>query len=801
MTTDRVSAKASSAIVLATAAITAAHGLCLLWDADGSGPALARALRTVFGMYVLMLGPGAIVALCIAGKSRLSGLAFLSTAWASNVSLLIVGTTAIKACGLALNPWVCYGLVAVLLVAGLVWYLLKRSRCDVALPSARSTAHVAAAMLLCPLLIFATRRPLLVADHSYWPLETERRLHQLGAKDDFADHSFSVTYSSEWRLLAKRRYEIATWPAKIRVHNRRAGPALFTLKLLVESHTEGTLSLVHERRIAASAYLHPRFIRTAHPRNYPPPNAIVAHTFSLRPGQNQIDLQFDREDEGGGPTRVVVSDLTGLRAREARRIFNRHYLVAAIGDVQSNLSLSRNFSDHLWLFTHSYNGSRFDRGGYTISNLPFPYYVDNLALLLMGDSPMSLDVLYLALLGSMVAVLVGVAGCWGSKFRIRYVWLTFGSMLCYGTVMRLHIESLYVHTILTFCSLLCAHHFLRGERLRFLIYAMFVCLCKGGLVVVGLLLILGIALMAGQRKRMLADAAAVLAIVAAGLVAFWCAKQAWPSLAAWQIEARSDEYAGRFNIIRDLWDAPWRKSLPLWLAGGKLTLWVLLVSCFAPLELCRGRDRRALLLFGVGLAFHLIVCASDPCVVSLSAIQHPLNYFVPAAPLMLCAGLRGMSVGQRRPGWLHALVCCVCLLGCLHVAQTHDRPWRVPKHAAMHACALSDFLIRRAILRIGAGDYALALRDAERGAALCEPHRAEKIVPEVYSHGLVVQAHAALMLSRMEEATKLLHRALDAYKPSEAALRGLCSRLRREGHGHAAAAVAKALASLKKEGN
>ena len=107
---------------------------------------------------------------------------------------------------------------------------------------------------------------------------------------------------------------------------------------------------------------------------------------------------------------VVVTDLSGLGAGAAQRIFDKHYLFAPIGDVQSNLSLARNFEDHLWLHTYSYSGQRFDRGGPTISNLPFPYWEDQFALLLMGDSPMSVDVMHLGLIAAMIAMLLALAG-------------------------------------------------------------------------------------------------------------------------------------------------------------------------------------------------------------------------------------------------------------------------------------------------------------------------------------------------------------------------------------------------------
>lgn len=792
--TDTPSGRAARVVVIATAAIAVLHAVCLLWDAAAQGQGLARAVRTLLGLYVLMVGPGAIVALCLTRKPRLGGVAFLSRAWAGNIGLLAGATIAIKATGAALNPWVTCATVLALTAASLVWFAVRRPGVELVLGPGRTAAHVAAAMVLCPLLVLAAARPWTVTDHSYWPLETERALLRLSRVSHPADRQCPAAFPEPWVQLGPRHYEARQWPATMAVTNPGPAPQPYALKLLVEAHAEGTLTLRHGAVTVASVYLPPRFSRPVHPRNYPPPNAIVQATIDLTPGENPIVLAFRREDAATGPARLVVTHLTGLAPAAARRLFRRYYVVAPVGDVQSNLSLSRNLNDRIWLFTHSYNGSRFDAGGHTISNLPFPYYVDNLALLLMGDSPTSIDVLHLGLLGSFVPILVALAGAWVGPRRVHTTWLAFASMLCYGMAMRLHIESLYVHTILTYVFLLCVYHFLRGERGWFTVEALFVLTSKGGAVLLALLIGWAFVLLVKDRKRTLVDGAIVLGMGAAGLLAFGVGQRVRPELSVWQAEAKSDEYAGRFKTLQSLTQDAWARSRPLRVAGAKLTVLVLLVSCLLPAWLCRSRDGQAWLLAAVAGSFHLIVCLADPSVVSLAAVQHPLNYFVPAAPLLAAAGLRGLHLSGRRPGWIQGVLCALCLIGTIHMARIHHQPWRVPKHEAMHATALGDFLVRRAIVRVRQGDYALAFRDARRAAQACEPQLDEAIVPPVCSHALIVQGHAALMLGRNDEAVGLLRKALDAYPAASDAVEGLADRLSAEGQDKLAGQVRQVLA-------
>ncbi|NQT20851.1 MAG: hypothetical protein HQ592_14180, partial [Planctomycetes bacterium] len=123
----------------------------------------------------------------------------------------------------------------------------------------------------------------------------------------------------------------------------------------------------------------------------------------------------------------------------------------------------------------------------------------------------------------------------------------------------------------------------------------------------------------------------------------------------------------------------------------------------------------------------------------------------------------------------------------------------VPKHEAMHATALGDFLVRRAIARVRQGDYALAFRDAQRAAQVCEPRLDEAIVPPVYGHALIVQGHAALMLGRSDEAVGLLRKALDAYPAASDAVEGLADRLSAEGQDKLASQVRQMLTDTAQE--
>jgi len=771
------SGKTAKAVALASVAAILAHGAALLWDAEGAGQGAARVLRVLMGLPVLMLGPGALLVLCFGGARRLTVLGFFSRAWLTNAAVLIAGTTLLKLAGLTINCWVFYVLVVAVAAAACVWLAARGSRVEVAWPDRRWAGHVAAAMVLCPLALFVARRPMIVDDQSYWPLEDNLELHRALQTLHLQDAQHRVTRGERWRSIGERRFEVRQWPAAMTIESPSVRPGRYALVWLVGSHVEGVLELTLNGRPPARRYMQPHFMRRRHPRNYPPPNLIVALDLPLRPGLNELSLTVADSDPAQAQPRVVVTDLSGLGAGAARRIFDKHYLFAPIGDVQSNLSLARNFEDHLWLHTYSYSGQRFDRGGPTISNLPFPYWVDQFALLLMGDSPMSVDAMHLGLVAAMIAMLLALADARDT----RSVWLAFAAMLCYGIVMRLHVEALYVHTVLTFAFLLCARHYLHGERGWFLLAAAAVALCKGGVVLLGLLFVAAVVCMPARRRRLFVDGAIVTAACIVALVGFWLARRYVPALEAFEVEAKSSDYAGRFNIIHYMWDQPWFKSRPLRLAGGKLSLLVLLASCGLPLELLRGRDRIAWTLLAVGLAFHAIVCVSDPTVVSRAAIQHPLNYFTPAAVLLFIAGLRGMQAAGKRPGWRHAAACVLCVAGCSYFARTQYQPWPATRHRAMHGAALADFLVRRGIMRIGQGAYEPALRDGQWAAWACEGREPTADIPTIHAHALVVQAHARFMLGQREVALDLARQAMAIDSSAAKSLRGLVRRLRDDG--------------------
>lgn len=766
--------------------LTVAYGMSLFWDGDATnGSGLARALRTVLGLGMLMAGPGAVAALCLARRRRLGGVAFMSRAWLLNQALFVVGSAAIKAGDVSMSPWICFVLMMGLTALSLAWAYLSRSETRVVLPV--EGRWVVGAMMLCPALLLLIAEPTVVSRHSYWPLETEAELFELG-RVTHDSSQFRVSYSPECKRIAERRYGVQTWPAAILVENRAATTRRYALKLLVESHVEGTLRIRCNGRTVAEQYLHPRMRHSRFPRNYPPPNCMLSSEADLPPGPSTFELGLSVEEPDRLP-RVVVTDVSGLDYRAIRRVFGRHYVVAALGDVQGNLNQSANLSDHLWFYTASYDGERADGGGYSISNLPFPYYVDNFALLLMGDSPMSLNTLQLGLVALTIPLLLALADARGC----RSVALACAAMLCYGVLMRLHVEALYMQALLTFAFMLCTYHYLRGERGWFCLAAFFVAMSKGGVALLGLLFVLGVLLMKGRRKRMLVDGAVVTGACALGVLAFQVAKDVWPVLRVFANEMASDEYAGRFHLIRHLWDAPLRKARPLLLAGGKLTLWVLLASCLMPFELLRGRDRWAWVLAGTGLAFHVIICLSDPGITSFAVIQHPLNYFVPAGPLLFAAGLRAMRAAGKQPSWVHALVCAACFAGCLRVAGSQSKPIRVPRHEVMHATAVADLLVRRAIGRIGSGEHELASRDATRAAERGETFADDRICRPVFGHALLVQAHAAIKLGKLDEAQPLLRRVIGMGEDFADAVRCLHDGLERDGHIDQAGAVKSVL--------
>lgn len=326
------------------------------------------------------------------------------------------------------------------------------------------------------------------------------------------------------------------------------------------------------------------------------------------------------------------------------------------------------------------------------------------------------------------------------------------SVLGFASLMRFMVESLYVHTTLTLVFVVATYHLLRGNRGTFLAYSAFCVLTKGGLVLVAFLL--GIGLILGVRKRSeIARSAAMAATVAVVLgVAVLAFGWATGSLEPWREDLFGDDYVDRFGLLGKALSGDWASAGVVGRAGWELTKHVLASGGLVAVVCLLGADRVSKLLVAMAALFHGLICASDPAFESWGYRVLPLNYFTPAAPLLVVAGIRSLWQLRSRqwsrwvavgllPPVIAGVMWCHCRSRAYRLSPRMAGAWK-----AMHAACVSDSLLRRAESMFGGGDPQAPESDAERVLWLCSRHKMDHRL--TYQKG---KAHYVLARCAMRE--------------------------------------------------
>ena len=792
--------------VLAAACAAAAYGLCCLAaprpGALGAG-ALLWSLKGVCGLVVLAWLPGLPLAYAVLPRGRVRCFDLAAASFGLGLLASVALTVAAKALTPRLTPGLYWALTLGCTSAGLL-LVGKRVAATRALKPAASTAVWSAAggavLLGCTLSTGSFR---LVDEDRYWPID----LYPQVASMDFtaALDRVRIRFQDASGPHDAGSWHLTSQGASLLLQNDRAHPVTGALRLLVEVHGEAKLELAAPGQPPHTLYAHPRFQLKRHPRNYPPPNFLVETRVRAAPGTSTVKLTLQPWPRADHPVHATIVDVTTTSREVFWARFRSRYLLANTGDTREQISLARSLLHEPFPRSYSFNGSVFDAGGYTISNLPLPYYLYSFALVLLGDGTASLHLLYLAALVALYLTLCTLVRTRLRDNRGRAQLVAFFPVLAYATLMRFMVESLYVHTLLTLFVLL-ALHFLRQRHARLWgLFAVCVLLTKGG----GVALVLLVALRAcfrptrGLRLGATAYAAGLAAAVAAGLLLL--AGALTGSLDQWLELAVGKDYAGRFGMLGAIARGDTAALSGLFHAGWDLTARVLLASCLLPVVLRlpgkppgadRGiarprhaaartprRDREALWLFASGLAFHLVVCSSDLVWGRLHSYVHPLNYFTPAAVLWAAAG--GQSL-LRRPGTRWVVAACALGLACVAACRVYVAGYAehlVGPGAAQHedfSLAVNDYLIRRGASLAGSSrgdDWELA--QAYLTEATMPRFFAPRPTPKMRDQAASAYYYLALLHHKRgdtDKARQAARRALEArpgHGPTEAWLRSL----------------------------
>lgn len=704
-----------------------AYGLCALAASDDLGPVWA--LKCICGLCVLVWLPGLPFAYMLVRGSRIRWLDLASASFLLGIAASIVLTTVAKAFVPRLTPNVYLGLTLGLSAIGLA---LARSQIRQTRVVKPAGATAVAAVIGCVVVLaypLLTAKPGLVDADRYWPIDVCARVTEMefGAK----------LCPSGLRLVqGEAESEGPVWALSDRggtlvVRSDAAAPKPVLLRLLVEVHGESRLEIWREDERLLSLYAHPRFQLRAHPRNHPPPNFLVEHCIQAQPGETRLALKLIPWPRPDHQVHATLVDVSVASREELWQRLRSRYLVANTGDTQEQVSLARSLFDKPFLYSYSFKGSVYDGGGYTVSNLPLPYYVYSFALLALGDSLRSLHVLYLA---ELAAVYLLVCALMRTSLHSGRGWAQIIALLpalAYAVLMRFMIESLYIHTLLTIFLLLAVYFLLRGSRWLLGIALTFALLTKGGIVVVFLLLVGAMVFKPRQGLRVGEAWLAALAALAVAAVCLILVGLGTGSLPSWWALARGTDYGGRYKLLAAALTRFDADALGhLCRAGWDLTVRVLLASCILPVFLVVRRDRVGLWLFAVGAVFHVVVCLSDVVWLRLGCDVHPLNYFAPAGVLLAVAGGRALLLGARARAYIGAaIVGAVCVSACRLYIAGYERHF-VPQGAAQRedlTLAVNDYLIRRGVaLPQGADALPQALD-------LAEAYLTEAIRPRAYS--------------------------------------------------------------------
>ena len=691
-------------------------------------PALVLAsdsAKACAGIVLLLLVPGAQFAHLVLRGKACSVSRFFLLAIGLNVLIWIGVLTGLHAFVDTVRP---YMIVAVIGVVAVIGSMLLRQRWGRGalvrpMPAAGLCVYVVGAGLLM-VAIPLGGGPFMAEAEQYWPLTILGDFE--GAEwPAEPDRAVSTRYGQGAIRMGARLFRMNAGDTGIALHNAGSTDTTFHLALCFALSDEGHVAIEHAGRLLFDTYAPPPFDPAIHQRNYPPPRFFVSRTLRLRPGENRLRIRYTPSAHAGPSPLMAVLDLSQLARAAAEALFRSHYVIDNIGDTQENYVLGASLVRYPFPRTSSYNGSHFDGGGYTVSNLPFPYYPYAFSILLLGERMSSLHVLYLVEIALLFCLSASLA-TGGAKRQTKGIILAcLGCVMTYAVLMRFMRESVYIHTILTLVVLAVLKALSERDRVTFLIFGTFCVFVKGGLPILAFAICAAMWVFPKQRKTVISQTlmlAGICALVTLGLL--WFGSRAGV-IGQWQREFAEEDYMERFAILLSVARGE-VQALPLLIESAARLTGIVLACSGGMLALVFVRRRPVpWLLTLTAFGIHGLTSVSDPLFPDLEHIWHPLNYFTPAAPLIAAAGLR--ALGELRPrrrrwaAYLAAAACFSCIPVCRAVARTYEDQYEkviVPGLSVIHRGAAVDFLLRRARSEAQRSEWRLMSADAEAALAV-----------------------------------------------------------------------------------
>lgn len=726
-----------------TFSLLACHALGLgLESGAGFAWAAGQGVKAFTGLTILHLVPGIyLAALLFRGRGVGLG-AFGLAAVGLNFAYVIAMSTALKLCGFTVTPWA-YWAGTTLTAAGLAVALeFCCADIDEAPSHPRQAWPLALGCVAIALYVLAAHRPIPWSEDDFLTPDFHCRLARLEPSDrKTVTPANGNPHEIPGILYRGSATRTASGALVFRPGSREIQVAGARVLWLASATHECLLTLKRGDKLLSTHYFHPPFDITRHPRNYPPNTQLVdvslprgsagtSVTVAVRSAQPQCELRFH--------------DLTDIPPEKLRAYVRRRFAIWDIGDVREQLSLARNLRDHLLPFSYSYDGTVFDRGGYTITHLPLRSYVGMAALVLMGDRMSSFFVVWVGQLCVIFLLTYALA----RSHRVRPSGLAAACallpVLAYATLVRPNVEGACLRTT-SIVVLLGAAYWLfwrsdaDGERRPVWPVVLFGCLCcltKLGVMALPALLCFHVLISGSGRSRIrvaLALSGGTLLALALVTVGIGKALGVWD---AWWATFLGGSFLGKFSIAitaltgvdpsRDfvrLGQHPWSRFLQ---AIGDFSWWTLLGSCFLPLAVCLRRDRQALVLLLTGAFAYVVVAISDPSLIVPNVYcSHYFTRVAGVVNLLAVGGLRCLWLHERPRRW-HVIALVLGIAALPLAAREHQRQdaalERYPWHGAMYKAAVIDFLKRRATSQIGRGEIRGARDDCYKMRAVDETY-------------------------------------------------------------------------------
>lgn len=595
--------------------------------------------KIISGLTVLFFIPGAVIAILLEKKALVKASILLLKSLAINIAFLICVTTVTKLSGFSVTQ---NNLIIEIIAASLVFLsILKNKKVTVENDFKKtSPAIYIAVILLLGFLFIYFGEDLKKSENDFLPDTTFEKF----TREDFKALDYlSADYGGGLSRLAEKRFKLEDKEAEVKYYNHSLHSVKVNIRYLIQNFadTKAVFIIKKDNEIILRQDIPSRFIIGKNARNYEANSFLVSKAIVLSPGASKIRLSIDNypfstEGEGAG---LVINDLTNLGRKQALKFVQKYYSIGDTGDRQEIIEAAENFKDHLFTFTYSFDGDRFDKGGYTVSTMPLDSYLVMLNSLILGGGLQGLNYFRIGCLVLMFIFIVNIScqSCKNSQDISLSVILCLLTMLIYSFLDgfgREAVDDQFTLPALFFLGGI--YFFLEKENKYFLLFCAFLLLMKPGILLV-FAAFFACLIICKETKLVIKNilVVAVIFVLCLGSI-LWVGYRhhlldVWKDILIW-------EYGDRLNLVWQCFGGGWGHMVYLCKRLFRFTSLVLLGSYLLPLVFLFKKDKTSMVyLTGIGIYYFLL---------GISYTQR-MVYIIPIILIMPVIAIRILSAMEK----------------------------------------------------------------------------------------------------------------------------------------------------------